>query len=262
MPIFSSDLVSNGTAKVTGLPAPTVASDAANKGYVDTLVEGLAWKDAVRVASVANINLASPGATIDGVTMTINDRVLVKDQTTQSQNGIYIWNGAATPMTRALDANSVGDLQLAVVTVLSGTSSGSTFRLSTTSFVLDTDPLVWAAFGTAAPAATDTAAGIVELATQAEVNTGADTQRAVTPATLAGYTGFTRKFSQNIGDGSATQYTITHNLNTRDVVTEIYRNSGAFDEIIADVEHATVNTVIVRFASAPSSNQFRVVIVG
>ncbi len=262
MPQFVSDLVSNGTAKVTGLPAPTLSSDAANKGYVDAAVEGLAWKDAVRAASTANINLASPGTAIGGVTLATNDRVLVKDQTTQSQNGIYIWNGAATPMTRALDANSVADLQMATVSVLEGTNGGSTFRLSTATFVLDTDPLVFATFGTSAPSATDTTPGIVELATQTEVNTGTDTTRVITPATLAAYSGLLRRFAANVGDGSATQFTVTHNFNTRDVKVSVYRNSGNFDEVLPDIERSSVNAVIVRFATAPTANQFRVVVVG
>ncbi len=61
----------------------------------------------VRVASATgiNINLAAPGATIDGITMATNDRFLAKDQSTGSQNGIYVYNGSATPATRATDAD-------------------------------------------------------------------------------------------------------------------------------------------------------------
>lgn len=54
-----------------------------------------------RVASTTNLTLSAPGATIDGVTMVSGDLVLVKDQTTTSQNGVYTWNGAASAMTRA-----------------------------------------------------------------------------------------------------------------------------------------------------------------
>lgn len=257
-----TDLDFNSVARITNLPAPTLDAHAATKGYVDSAVEGLAWKDSCRVGTQANLTIASPGATIDGITMATNDRVLVRAQTTQSQNGIYIWNGAATPMTRALDANTAAELEQAVVTVEEGTSAGATFRQTAVNFTLDTGNVLWTSFGTAAPAATETTAGIAEIATQAEVNAGSDNTRIVTPAGLAGWTGRPLKFQQLIGDGSATQYTVTHNLNTRDVQASVYRNSGAYDEVLCDVEYTTVNSVTVRFATAPASNAFRVVIDG
>lgn len=82
---------------------PSAALEAASKGYVDAMVAGQRVKDSVRAASTANINLTSPGATIDGVTMAVGDRFLAKDQSSTSANGVYIWNGAATTATRATD---------------------------------------------------------------------------------------------------------------------------------------------------------------
>ena len=157
-----------GVRKIQNLPAPSAAADAATKGYVDSAVEGLAWKDSCRVATQANLSLASPGATIDGITMAATDRVLVRSQTAPAENGIYIWNGAATPMTRALDASTAAELEQAVTTVEEGTSASATFRQSSVNFTLDSGAVSWTGFGTSAPAATEATAGILEVATQAE----------------------------------------------------------------------------------------------
>lgn len=66
-------------------------------------------KQPVRAASTANITLTGPGTTIDGVTMANGDRFLAKDQTTASQNGVYVFNGSASTATRATDAAAAAD---------------------------------------------------------------------------------------------------------------------------------------------------------
>ena len=76
------------------------------KEYVDAVKVGLDFKDSVRVASTANLTLSGPGASIDGISLSSGDRVLVKNQSTASQNGIYVWNGAGSAMTRATDADA------------------------------------------------------------------------------------------------------------------------------------------------------------
>ena len=256
------DLDFNGQARCISLLNPSAAQDAATKSYVDSLVEGLAWKDSCRVATQANITIAAPGNTIDGISMATNDRVLVRSQSTQSQNGIYVWNGAATPMTRTLDANTADELEQAVTTIEEGTSAGATFRQTTINFTLETGNVVWTSFGTAAPSASESTPGIAELATQAETDTGTDDLRIVTPLKLATWSGRLKKFSQTIGDGAATSYTVTHNLNTNDTQVTVYRVAANYDEVLVDVEHTSVNSVTIKFASAPSNNQFRVVVIG
>jgi hypothetical protein len=66
----------------------------------------------VCAASTATVSLAAPGATIDGVTLASGDRVLLKDQTAPAENGIYVWTGAATLLTRSVDADSAADFPL------------------------------------------------------------------------------------------------------------------------------------------------------
>lgn len=257
-----TDLDFQNAARILGLQQPVDPQDAATKAYVDSAVEGLAWKDSVRVATQANISLASPGATVDGVTMAANDRVLVRSQTAQAENGIYIWNGAAVPMTRAPDANTFAELEQATTTVEEGTSAGSTFRQTAVNGTLGTTNVVFAAFGTASPAANETTAGIAEVATQGETDTGTDDTRFVSPLKLANWSGRTRRFSQTIGDGTATAFTITHNLNTQDVIVQVRQATGTFDEVIAEIERTSVNVVTVRVNAAPAANSLRVTVLG
>jgi hypothetical protein len=256
-----TDFDFQSVSKVTNLPTPGSAGDAVPKSYVDSLVEGLAWKDSCRVATQANLNLASPGATIDGVTMASQDRVLVRAQTTASQNGIYVWNGAATPMTRALDASTFAELEQAVTMVEEGTSAATSYRQDQINGTIDTSSVSWVTFGTAAPAASETTPGIAEIATQAEVNTGTDDSRFITPLKLASWSGRIKKYAVSIGDGTNTSYTVTHNLATLDVTVAIFNNSNG-EEVITDITHATINTLTIVFATAPTSNAYRVVVVG
>jgi hypothetical protein len=89
--------------KITNLAEPTADSDAATKYYVDAARSGLDVKGSVRVATTGNITLSNT-QTIDGVALSVGDRVLVKDQTTGSQNGIYVV--ASGSWTRATDADN------------------------------------------------------------------------------------------------------------------------------------------------------------
>lgn len=260
-PVLTS-LDFNSVSKILNLPDPSSAQDAATKAYVDSAVEGLAWKDSCRVSTQANLNLASPGATIDGVSMTSGDRVLVRSQTTGSENGIYIWNGAATPATRSLDCNTAAELEQAISTVEEGTSANSTYRQSTVNFTLGSGTVTWTSFGVVAPAASESTAGIAEIATQGETDAGTDDLRMVTPLKLATYAGRVKKFGQDIGDGSSTSYTVTHNYGSRDVTVEVYRNSGNYDTVLTEVRRSSTNAVQILFDSAPTTNQFRVVITG
>ena len=98
------------SARITSLATPTGSTDAATKAYVDAQLQGLDVKQSVRVATTANGTLSSAFAnnsTVDGVTLATNDRILIKDQSTGSENGIYTVNASGAP-TRAtdFDANS------------------------------------------------------------------------------------------------------------------------------------------------------------
>ncbi len=118
--------LSMGGNKITGLGAPATGTDAVNRNYVDTYVSGLSWKQAVRAASTANVNIASAPAAIDGVTLAANDRVLLKNQTTASQNGIYVFAAAGSALTRSVDMDAAAEFDSATVFVREGTSLADT----------------------------------------------------------------------------------------------------------------------------------------
>ena len=96
------------SARITSVATPTATTDAANKAYVDAQLQGLDVKNSVRVATTANGTLATAfanGQTVDGVTLATNDRILIKNQSTGSENGIYTVNASGAP-TRATDFDS------------------------------------------------------------------------------------------------------------------------------------------------------------
>lgn len=224
-------------------------------------IQGFSFKDNCRVASTVNITISGPGATIDAITMVSGDRVLVKNQTTVTENGIYIWNGAATPMTRALDADTFDKLESAIAPVDEGTSNAQTiWRQSQVNGVIGTNNVIWGVFGTSAPVATETQSGTVEIATQAETDAGTVDGFAVTPLKLANYAGRAKKFQQTFGDGSATSFVITHNLNTLDVSYAIWETGGSKRNVMIEVQGTSVNSVTIVADAAPALNSLRIFI--
>ena len=113
--------------KIIGLADPSANTDAANKQYVDNVARGLFWKAPVRVATTTSGTLASAyasGQSIDGVTLATGDRVLIKNQATAAENGIYTVNASGAP-SWAADADSNGELAPGTsVSVTEGTANG------------------------------------------------------------------------------------------------------------------------------------------
>ena len=143
------------TGTVT-VPSPVNATDVSTKGYVDAVKQGLDIKDSVRVASTANISIATElinASVIDGVTVSTGDRVLLKNQSAPAENGIYVVvaSGAAS---RSLDADVSADVTSGMyVFVSQGTASAGTgFVLITADpIVLGTTPSSFTAFSGAGP---------------------------------------------------------------------------------------------------------------
>ena len=115
--------------RISGLADPTAAQDAATKNYVDLTVQGLDPKASVKGASTANIASLSGTMTIDGVALAVGDRVLVKDQTTPSQNGVYVVASGA--WARAIDLSTWDEHVSAYLFVEQGTVSADVGYLCT-----------------------------------------------------------------------------------------------------------------------------------
>lgn len=132
--------VSLNSQRITSLGTPSAATDAVTKAYADALVNGLTWKTSVRVATTVAGTLATSfenGDTIDDVVLDTGDRILLKNQATGSQNGIYIVAVSGSP-TRATDMPASSNAQQVAMFVEEGTVNGDTQWVCTT----DTDPVV------------------------------------------------------------------------------------------------------------------------
>jgi hypothetical protein len=248
---------------LTGASDKIGRSDAV-KTYVDNAVQGLKWKDAVRAATSAAGTLASSfanGQVIDGITLATGDRILIKDQASGAENGIYTVNASGAP-TRGTDADLATEVWKSAVYVLLGTANaGLVFANSNTTLpTLGSTALTFAQVGGGTvPDATTSTKGKVALATSTEAEAKTDAAKALTASSVAN---FPVKKSFDIGDGAATSYVLTHNLNTRDVIVDVHYAASTYDKIIVDVQMTTVNTVTVIFSVAPTTNQFRAVVIG
>jgi hypothetical protein len=136
--------------KITGLAAPTNSGDAATKGYVDSVAEGLHVHESAVAATTTNVNLANAlenGDVLDGITLATGNRILVKNQTTQSENGIYVVQASGQPV-RATDFDTASEVDSGdFIFVYSGTVNAGTGWVQTNRpAVIGTDSIVFAQF--------------------------------------------------------------------------------------------------------------------
>jgi len=271
--------------KITNVATPVSPADAATKQYVDDVAQGLNIHAASYAATTANLNAtysngtSGVGATLtnagtqaafstDGVSPSLNDRILVKNQTTTSQNGIYtlttVGSGSTNwVLTRATDFDSSTEIAGGDFTFVdNGTTLANTGWVQVDEVTtVGTDPIVWQQFS---GAGTYTASNGVQL-----VGSNFSGVVVVGGGLTVGSSGFdidsavvVKKYAANVGDGSATSYTITHSLNTKDVQVTVYDNSSPYAEVICDVQHTSTSAVTLLFSIAPTLNQYRVVVQG
>lgn len=245
--------------KITGSADGSAATDLVTKQQLDAAIRGLDWKDSVRATSTGNLTLSAP-QTVDGVSLIAGDRVLVKNQTTASANGIYVV--AAGAWARSPDADTAAEVTSGLATtVTEGTTQGDTVWVLTTDdpIVVGTTALTFAQVGGGGASYT-AGAGLALAGSTFSVNAGngiiADgASTRVDPSIVV------RKYAQNVGTGAATSIACTHSLGTRDVQVQVH-DATTFETIECDVVRTDVNTVTLSFAVAPASNAYRVTIQG
>jgi hypothetical protein len=228
-----------GTNKIVNLANGTAAQDAAAYGqvqaaqsaaqsYTDSAVAALTsgqhMKGAVRAVVSTNVTLATPGATLDGLTAVNGDVFLLAGQTTGSQNGPYVFNGAASPMTRATNWDTAGEAVVGSYwIVLAGTQADKLALMTNDTFTLNTTT---AAFK--------------------YIDVGG------TP--VAGFAG---PIPDAVAGGTAT---VTHNLNTQDVIIQARRTLTPFDVVEITARAATVNTATFHPDVPIAAGEFRAMI--
>lgn len=303
--------------KITGLGTPTDSTDAATKGYVDAARSGLDVKQSVRAATTGPVTLASDleaGDTLDTtVTLVAGDRILVKNQSTASENGIYVVQASGAP-TRATDADSDAEVTAGMFTfVEEGTTNADSGWVLTTNnpITVGSTGLAFAQFSGAgqitagdgltksgntinAVGTTDrisvsadaidiasTYVGQSTITTLGTISTGtwtatdvgvshggtgastaADARYNLGATVSSASVSLAQKYTTTIGNTNATDFTVTHSLNTRDLSITVREVASPYAVVYADIECSTVNTITVKFASALTSTQYQVTIVG
>lgn len=182
--------------KITGLADPTSDQDAATKYYVDSVAQGLDVKASVVAATTGNITLSGL-QNIDGISVSSGDRVLVKNQDSAAENGIYIANGSA--WSRSTDANTWEELISAYTFVEQGTVYADTGWVCTVNAggTLGSTPVTWSQFS------------------------GAGTYLAGTGLTLAGNTFSITNTAVTAGSYGSSSKTLTATVNQQGQLTSL-----------------------------------------
>jgi hypothetical protein len=260
--------VNMNSQQFTGLPAASGNGQAVEYAQFNTALANIATgmdlkETQAQVVATANINTASPGATISGHAMVANDRVLLSAQTTASQNGLWVWNGSAVAMTRAADANTTGSIlggTMVVVGDLDATNPNTVWMQTATgtgtngAITIGTDNQTWirvlSPVTLTAGNGIAIAAGVISAVVAASGGLTVGGSGLALDTTIA-----VRKYSTTLtGDGTTTSWTITHNLgsNNPDVNVRIAGAKWEVDDQVASAGASTTQ-VIIGISPAPAN---------
>lgn len=271
--------LSIGSHKLTNVTDPGSAQDAATKNYVDTQISGLSTgliiKGAVVAAATTNINIASAPSTIDGVTASNGQIFLLTNQTTGSQGGPYVFNGAGSAMTRATNWDTSAEAVLGSFWIVEQGTNADTFAVLTndSAITLGTTTPTFAFRG--ATGATYSAGNGLTLSTNT-FSVVADTGISVSGSGVAvdttkvvrKVTGVIPSSTSGIFSISGSTVTINHALGNSAprLTVRAYTSPAAgytqgqlveFDEVASDA-----NNLVVTLPAAPASNNWTCMVEG
>jgi len=248
--------VAMGNQRITGGAPGIATTDFVTLGQASDLVNNMGFK-LVRVASTANVNIATTGngATMDGVPLVTGNRVLLKDQTDQTQNGIY--TVGASSLTRATDADTAAKLPPGTIVVVDqGTANADKMWMFITNagYTMGTSNLVFTPYGNAPnPYTAGNGINITGNTVSAVAGAGITVTSggiAIDPSVVA------KHFEVALpAPGSGTSVTVTHNLNRRPVPLAVMETSTG-DMVWPGVNFPDLNSVLLDFAVAPTNGQY------
>jgi hypothetical protein len=277
------------------VPTPTTSTGIANKGYVDSAVQGISAKYTAAAATTgaetytvaAGSVTAISGTAVDGVSPNVGDYVLVMNApaasgtgiagtagtgSLQPGNGLYLVTSNTTnlSLSRAADMSGANAPFGTYVFVAAGTANGSNgYAVGTpgtsAAFTYGTGSIQFTQFSGAGDPVAGTgltkAGNTISLTTPvAAANGGAGTVSGILKANGSGVVS-SAKYAAAIGDGSSTSITVTHNLGTQDVIVQVY-DAATYVQYEVDVTRTSTTVVTLGFATAPALNSVRAVVVG
>jgi hypothetical protein len=268
----AADVSLNGK-KIVSLADPVNAQDAASKNYVDTTAQGLDAKQSVKAASTINVNVGAQISSMDGVSLAVADRFLLKNQTNAAENGIWDSTGASGFPRRCFDMDNWSEVPSAYVWVEQGSTNADTGWVCTADQggTIGTTAMPWAQFSGAAminagAGLTKTGNTIDAVATDTTLTVAADSI-AVNTAVIAtqayvnnAVTGVTKKFAAAL-TGTASPEVVTHNLNTRDIQLTVLNGASPYTAVEVDWDATSLTQATIRYNPALGAG-YRVVIVG
>lgn len=266
--------------KLTSVTDPTNPQDSATKNYVDNSIAGISGglilKGAVTCAPTTNISLSSPGATIDGVTMSNPMTILLTGQTTASQNGPYVWTGASTALTRATNFATSAEAVPGSFWLVEQGSNGNNIAIltNTSAITLGTTGLTFS-FNTSGSSSVTGSSSVQISSGVVSVITGTgmigDATHAVVPDfSVVGrkVTGVVPATTTGIVTVSGAVITINHALNNSapSVVLAAYSTPAtgysAGDLPICVPSVVDANNVSITLPAAPASNNWVFTVMG
>jgi len=155
------------TVQLKGITDPVDPQDAATKIYVDNLSYGLSWKQPAYLYAIGDISVTSAPSTFDAESPYADARILVAEQSSSIENGIYTWTTAGVPLVRTPDFPTGGDLQeysgSALFVQAGATAADQAYVETADTGIIGTDPVIFVQFSSSGGAAAGTAEGQIQF---------------------------------------------------------------------------------------------------